>query len=190
MSSKLIWSSLSYAYIKSKQYERVYEFINEDVKKPVLLNVAVYSWFSVTMVPVSNIWVMVQRVHLPTLSAGICFVNVKSGDLGNSPAPSPQTVCVASGKSCLCSDTGRLILVSKMFWKWACLGVRHWWQWQNEIMKKKLHYFSQFIWSALQVKAGLRAICGATPLTYINWDQTWFMYLCGLTPLNSLVKLC
>lgn len=43
MSSKLIWSSLSYAYIKSKQYERLYEFINEDVKKPVLLNVAVYS---------------------------------------------------------------------------------------------------------------------------------------------------
>lgn len=33
MSSKLIWSSLSYAYIKSKQYERLYEFINEDVKK-------------------------------------------------------------------------------------------------------------------------------------------------------------
>lgn len=32
MSSTLIWCSPSYTYIKSKQYRRLYEFINKDIK--------------------------------------------------------------------------------------------------------------------------------------------------------------
>lgn len=36
------------------------------------------------------------------------------------------------------------------------------------VAKKYPVYFNQYIWSVLQVKADLKAICSTTPLTYMN----------------------
>lgn len=119
--------------------------------------------------------------------AAVPFVNVKLGDADNFPALPAQAVQPWANHVCVHLIQEGIMQPQKGALKLSTFKIKIlWWQW----WKKPPVCSKQCIWSVLQVTGDLKAICGTTPLTPINQDQTCFVHLCGLTPLNSLVKLC